>query len=39
MKEFNYLLDERSTTIEKILLENKEVNLEELLNIKFSNFI
>lgn len=39
MKEFNYLLDERSTTIEKILLENKEVNLEELLDIKFSNFI
>ena len=39
MKEFNYLLDERSTTIEKILLENKEVNLEELLNIKFFNFI
>ena len=39
MKEFNYLLDERSTTIEKILLENKEVNLEELLNIKFSDFI
>lgn len=36
MKENEYLLDERSTTIEKILLQNEKVNMEEILNIKFS---
>lgn len=35
MKENDYLLDERSTTIEKILLENEEPNMEEILGISF----
>lgn len=35
MKENSYLLDERSTTIEKILLENEEPNMEEILEISF----
>lgn len=36
MKENNYLLDERSTTIEKTLLETEYPNMEEILDIKFS---
>ena len=35
MKENDYLLDERSTTIERILLENENPNMEEILNISF----
>lgn len=35
MKENGYLIDERSTTIEKILLEKEYVNMEQLLNISF----
>lgn len=38
MKEFGYLLDERSETIEKEC-QNENVNLEELLQIKFSDII
>lgn len=36
MRENEYLIDERSTTIEKILLENETPNMEEILGIKFS---
>lgn len=35
MKENGYLLDERSTTIEKILLENEEPDMEAILGISF----
>jgi hypothetical protein len=35
MKEHNYLLDERSTTIDKILQEEKNPNMEEVLGIRF----
>ena len=35
MKENDYLLDERSTTIERILLENENPNMEEILGISF----
>lgn len=37
MKEFDYILDERSTTIERKLLENDYNSLEELLEINYSN--
>lgn len=35
MKENDYLLDERSTTIEKVLLENENPDMEEILGISF----
>lgn len=35
MRENEYLIDERSTTIEKILLENENPNMEEILGINF----
>lgn len=35
MKENNYLIDERSTTIEKRLLEEENPNMEEILGINF----
>ena len=37
MRENDYLLDERSTTIERILLETEYPNMEEILDIKFSD--
>ena len=35
IKENDYLLDERSTTIERILLENENPNMGEILGIFF----
>lgn len=37
MRENDYLIDERSTTIEKILLENENPNMEEILGISFKD--
>lgn len=38
MREYNYLLDERSETIEQ-MCQDENVNLEEVLNIHFSDII
>lgn len=38
MREYNYLLDERSETIEQ-MCQDENVNLEEVLNIRFSDII
>lgn len=35
MKENGYLIDERSTTIERILLKNENPDMEEILDINF----
>lgn len=37
MKENGYLIDERSTTIERILLENEDVDMEKILGISFQD--
>lgn len=39
MKEFGYILDERSTTIEKYLLETEKPNMSELLNINYQEIL
>lgn len=39
MKEFDYLLDERSTTIERLLREDPNANVEQLLGIDLSSLI
>lgn len=39
MKEFGYILDERSTTIEKYLLETEKPNMSELLDINYQEIL
>lgn len=39
MREFGYSIDERSTTIEKTILENPDVDIENLLNIDLSKIV
>lgn len=39
MRDNNYELDERSTTIERMILENEDIDIEKILNINLSKII
>ena len=39
MREFGYIVDESSTTIEKYLLENENPNMSEVLGIDFQEIL
>ena len=39
MREFDYIVDESSTTIEKYLLENENPNMSEVLGIDYQGIL